>query len=117
MAAKSDKVIITCAVTGSMHTPTISEALPITPDQLAEPMRERHATQFEHASYDVAHLYNRGHCVDKGWVKPAIFLQLIFGSLGGIGADVENRLFMKRTADALFGDDYSWSVRGAGRFQ
>jgi uncharacterized protein (DUF849 family) len=241
MAAKSDKVIITCAVTGSIHTPTMSEALPITPDQIAEQaiaaaeagaailhlharnpqdgrptgdpavfmqflprikqatdavvnittggsptmtvderlagvmkfspemcslnmgsmnfalypmvakyktwkyewekpyllgtdqiifrntfadiekisklMGEGHGTKFEHECYDVGHLYNLAHCVDKGWFKPPIFLQLIFGILGGIGADVENLLFMKRTADKLFGDDYSWSVLGAGRFQ
>ena len=29
------KVIISCAITGSIHTPTMSEALPITPDQIA----------------------------------------------------------------------------------
>jgi uncharacterized protein (DUF849 family) len=49
--------------------------------------------------------------------KPPIFLQLIFGILGGIGADVDNLMFMKRTADKLFGNDYHWSVLGAGRFQ
>ena len=209
MAAKSDKVIITCAVTGSIHTPTMSEALPITPDQIAEQaiaaaeagaailhlharnpqdgrptgdpavfmqflprikqatdavvnittggsptmtvderlagvmkfspemcslnmgsmnfalypmvakyktwkhdwekpyllgtdqiifrntfadiekisklMGEGHGTKFEHECYDVGHLYNLAHCVDKGWFKPPIFLQLIFGILGGIG--------------------------------
>src|SRR5215470_11589147 len=207
MAAKSDKVIITCAITGAIHTPTMSEALPITPDQIAEQaigaaeagsailhlharnakdgrptgdpavfmqflprikqsteavinittggsptmcslnmgsmnfglypkiaryktwkheweepylagtkktifrntfadiekisklMGEGHGTKFEHECYDVGHLYNLAHCVDKGWFKPPIFLQLIFGILGGIGADVENLLFMKRTAD------------------
>src|SRR5215813_3043223 len=139
MAAKSDKVIITCAVTGSIHTPTMSEALPITPDQIDEQlagvmkfspemcslnmgsmnfalypmvakyktwkhewekpyllgtdqiifrntfadiekisklMGEGHGTKFEHECYDVGHLYNLAHCVDKGWFKPPIFLQL-----------------------------------------
>jgi uncharacterized protein (DUF849 family) len=241
MAAKSDKVIITCAVTGAIHTPTMSDALPITPDQIAEQaiaaaeagaailhlharnpqdgrptgdpamfmqflprikqatdavvnittggsptmaveerlagvmklspemcslnmgsmnfglypmvarykswkhdwekpyllgtsetifrntfadiekisklMGEGHGTKFEHECYDVGHLYNLAHGVDKGWFKPPIFLQLIFGILGGIGADMENLMFMKRTADKLFGDDYQWSVLGAGRFQ
>ena len=241
MAAKSDKVIITCAITGAIHTPTMSDALPITPYQIAEqaiaaseagaailhlharnpedgrptgdpamfmqflprikqatdsvinittggsptmPVEERlagvmklspemcslnmgsmnfglypmvarykswkhdwekpyllgtnetifrntfadiekisklmgegHGTKFEHECYDVGHLYNLAHGVDKGWFKPPIFLQLIFGILGGIGADMENLMFMKRTADKLFGDDYQWSVLGAGRFQ
>ena len=241
MAAKSDKVIITCAVTGAIHTPTMSDALPVTPDQIAEQaigaaeagaailhlharnpqdgrptgdpavfmqflprikqatdavinittggsptmaveerlagvmkfspemcslnmgsmnfalypmaarykkwkhdweeqyllgtnqtifrntfadiekisklMGEGHGTKFEHECYDVGHLYNLAHGVDKGWFKPPIFLQLIFGILGGIGADMENLMFMKRTADKLFGDDYQWSVLGAGRIQ
>ena len=80
-------------------------------------MYKRQGTKFEHECYDVGHLYNLAHGVDKGWFKPPIFLQLIFGILGGIGADMENLMFMKRTADKLFGDDYSWSVLGAGRFQ
>ena len=63
------------------------------------------------------HLYNLAHCVDRGMFKPPIFLQLIFGILGGIGSDVDNLIFMKRTADKLFGDDYQWSVLGAGRVQ
>ena len=241
MAAKSDKVVISCAVTGAIHTPTMSECLPITPDQIAEQaigaaeagaailhlharnpqdgrptgdpavfmeflprikqatdavvnittggsptmaveerlagvmklspemcslnmgsmnfglypmaarfkkwkydweepyllgtnktifsntfhdierisklMGEGHGTKFEHECYDVGHLYNLAHGVDKGWFKPPIFLQLIFGILGGIGADMENLVFMKRTADKLFGEDYSWSVLGAGRHQ
>jgi uncharacterized protein (DUF849 family) len=241
MAAKSDKVIITCAITGAIHTPTMSDALPVTPDQIAEqaiaaaeagaailhlharnpqdgrptgdpavfmqflprikqataavvnittggsptmPVEERlagvmkfspemcslnmgsmnfalypmaarykkwkydweeqyllgtdqtifrntfadikkiselmgegHGTKFEHECYDVGHLYNLAHGVDRGWFKPPIFLQLIFGILGGIGPDMENLMFMKRTADKLFGSDYQWSVLGAGRFQ
>jgi len=80
-------------------------------------MGEGHGTKFEHECYDVGHLYNLAHCVDRGLFKPPIFLQLIFGILGGIGADPENLMFMKRTADKLFGDDYQWSVLAAGRFQ
>ena len=242
MAAKSDnKVIITCAITGSIHTPTMSDALPVTPNQIAEQaiaaaeagaailhlhardpkdgrptpdpavfmqflprikqscdavinittggglamtveerlaaplqaspemcslnmgsmnfalhpladryqnwkhewekqyllqsaenifrntfrdiekiyklMGEGHGTKFEHECYDVGHLYNLAHCVDRDLFKPPIFLQLIFGILGGIGADPENLMFMKRTADKLFGEDYRWSVLAAGRFQ
>jgi uncharacterized protein (DUF849 family) len=237
----SQKVIITCAVTGGIHTPTMSDALPITPDQIAEqaiaaaeagasilhlhardpkdgkptpdpkvfmeflprikqstdavinittggglnmtvderlaaplqaspemcslnmgsmnfaihPLADRytdwkhpweepylrgtkdfifrntfgdieriykllgegHGTKFEHECYDVGHLYNLAYCLDKGWFKPPVFLQLIFGILGGIGPDLENLMFMKRTADKLFGKDYRWSVLAAGRFQ
>ncbi len=241
MAAAVEKVIITCAVTGSIHTPTMSDALPLTPNQIAEqaiaaseagaailhlhardpkdgrptpdpavfmqflprikqncdavinittggsvkmslderlaaPLKaspemaslnmgsmnfalypaadkykswkydweepylrdsddnifrntfrdiekiyrrlgEEHGTKFEHECYDVGHLYNLAHCLDRGLFKPPVFLQLIFGILGGIGADLDNLMFMKRTADRLFGDAYRWSVLAAGRHQ
>lgn len=241
MTSKSNKVIITCAVTGSIHTPTMSDALPITPNEIAKqaiaaaeagaailhlhardprdgrptpdpavfmqflprikqscdavinittggslkmtveerlaaplqaspemcslnmgsmnfalyPMADRykswkhdweepylrasdefifrntfrdieriyralgeeHGTKFEHECYDVGHLYNLAHCLDRSLFKPPVFLQLIFGILGGIGAEMDNLLFMKRAADKLFGNQYAWSVLGAGRFQ
>jgi uncharacterized protein (DUF849 family) len=78
---------------------------------------EGHGTKFEHECYDVGHLYNLAHILDRGLFKPPVFLQLIFGILGGIGSDMENLMFMKRTADKLFGKDYLWSVLGAGRAQ
>jgi uncharacterized protein (DUF849 family) len=78
---------------------------------------EGHGVKFEHECYDTGHLYNLAHCVDRGWFKPPIFLQLIFGILGGIGADLDNLMFMKRTADRLFGSDYLWSVLAGGRHQ
>lgn len=241
MAKSNEKVIITCAITGGVHTPTMSDALPITPDQIAQqsidaaeagasiihlhardpetgkptpnpavfmrflprikqstdavinittggglgmtieerlaaplmaepelcslnmgsmnfalhPMAGRYrdwkfewekpfleasedfifrntfrdiayilqhlgegcGTKFEHECYDIGHLYNLAHFVDKGLVKPPFLVQSIFGILGGIGADLENVAFMKQTADRLFGDDYVWSVLGAGRHQ
>jgi len=241
MAAENQKVIITCAVTGGIHTPTMSDALPVTPDEIAEqsiaaaeagasilhlhardpetgrptpdpdvfmrflprikqatdavinittgggmkmtleerlaaplaakpemcslnmgsinfgiyPMADRyedwkhdweepylrqttdyifrntfldiervirelgetHGTRFEHECYDVGHLYNLAHFVDRGMIKPPFFLQLIFGILGGIGPDMRNLVFMKETADHLFGSDYRWSVLAAGRNQ
>src|ERR1700732_1450518 len=241
MAARSDKVVITCAITGSIHTPTMSDALPVTPDQIARQaieaaeagaavlhlharnpqdarppaappvfrqflprikqatdavvnittggsvimtveerlaaaaefspemcslnmgsmnfalypmaarfkkwkydweeqyllssdqnifrntfrdiekiskvMGEGHGTKFEHECYDTGHLYNLAHCVDRGLFKPPIFLQLIYGILGGIGPEFDNLLFMKRTADRLFGDQYEWSVLAGGRHQ
>ncbi|MBX9465266.1 MAG: 3-keto-5-aminohexanoate cleavage protein [Aquamicrobium sp.] len=78
---------------------------------------EKHGTRFEHECYDVGHLYNLAHFVDRGLVKPPFFVQMIFGILGGIGAAPENLMFMKETADKLFGDDYQWSVLAAGRHQ
>jgi uncharacterized protein (DUF849 family) len=241
MARKNDKIIITCAVTGGVHTPTMSDALPVTPDEiahqsieaaeagasiihlhardpetgkptpdpavfmqflprikqatdavvnittggglgmtieqrLAAPLKaepelcslnmgsmnfalhplagkykewkhdwekpfleasddfifrntfrdiayilkhlgEGCGTRFEHECYDIGHLYNLAHFVDQGLIKPPFLVQSIFGILGGIGAEMENVLFMKQTADRLFGDDYVWSVLAAGRYQ
>lgn len=241
MARKLEKVIVTCAITGGIHTPTMSNALPITPDEIAQqsieaaeagasiihlhardpkdgrptpdpkifmeflprikqatdavlnittggglnmtleerlsaplmakpemcslnmgsmnfaifPLADRysnwkysweqpylqgtddfifrntfkdienilkilgqeHGTRFEHECYDVGHLYTLAHFVDRGLVEPPFFIQMIFGILGGIGADLDNLLFMKRTADRLFGDSFRWSVLAAGRNQ
>ncbi|MEP2736549.1 MAG: 3-keto-5-aminohexanoate cleavage protein [Erythrobacter sp.] len=76
-----------------------------------------HGTRFEHECYDIGHLYNLAHFVDKGIAKPPFFIQSIFGLLGGIGPDLDNVMFMRRTADRLFGKDYIWSALGAGRHQ
>jgi len=238
--ASRNKVIITCAVTGSIHTPTMSEHLPITPDEIAQqaieaaeagasilhlharmpedgrptqdpdvymkflprikqstnavvnittggglgmsveerlapslvaepevcslnmgsmnfgifPMLEKYdtwkydwepeylentkdfifkntfrdiesiltrmgdkGTRFEFECYDVGHLYTLRHFFDRGLVKAPVFIQFVMGILGGIGADTENLVFMKKTADKLFGDQYKWSILGAGRMQ
>ena len=75
-------------------------------------------TRFEHECYDVSHLYNLAHFVDRGLVKAPFFIQMIFGILGGIGPDLENLIFMKSTADRLFcRNAYQWSVLAAGRHQ
>jgi uncharacterized protein (DUF849 family) len=74
-------------------------------------------TRFEFECYDVGHLYNLAHFLDRGLVKPPLFVQTIFGILGGIGADHENLMHMRRIADKLFGNDYRWSVLAAGRHQ
>ena len=76
-----------------------------------------HNVKFEHECYDVGHLYNLKFCMATGLFKPPIFLQFVMGILGGIGADLDNLIFMKRTADRLFGDRYQWSVLGAGAAQ
>ena len=74
-------------------------------------------TRFEIECYDIGHLYTLRHFADRGLVKPPFFLQSVFGILGGIGPHPEDVAHMKRTADRLFGDDYYWSVLGAGRNQ
>ena len=242
MAKKQDKVIISCAVTGAVHTPTMSPYLPITPDQIAEqaidaaeagasilhlharnpvdgsptpdpqifdqfvprikaatdavinitsggstrmtleerlayPLQAKpemcslnmgsmnfsihpaakkiteweHAwerpyvegmedlifrntfkdikyilqtlgdgcgTRFEFECYDVGHLYNLAYFVDEGLIKGPLFIQSIYGILGGVGPDPENLVTMRTTADRLFGrDNYRFSVLGAGRHQ
>src|ERR1041385_7703907 len=218
MAAAQGKVIITCAVTGSIHTPTMSPYLPITPDEIADAAsaavkagaaivhlhardpRDGRPTQdpalfrqfaqkiksscdgvinfttggaptmtveerlqpalklkpevaslnmgsmnfglyemiprykewkydwelpyltgsdarFEIECYDIGHLYTAAHFLDRGLVKPPLFIQSVFGIRGGIGPHPEDVIHMKRTADRLFGDAYFWSVLGAGRNQ
>ena len=75
-------------------------------------------TKFEHECYDVGHLYSVAHFVERGLIQPPFFLQFIFGILGGIGADLDNLIFMKQTADRLFGSkNFQWSVLAAGRHQ
>ncbi len=78
---------------------------------------EAHGTRFEFECYDVGHLYNLAHFLDRKLVKPPLFVQTIFGILGGIGADPENVTHMKHIADKLFGDSYYWSILAAGRHQ
>lgn len=75
------------------------------------------ATRFEYECYDTAHLYNLAHFLDRKLVTPPLFVQTVFGILGGIGPHPDDVMHMKRTADRLFGDEYVWSVLGAGRNQ
>ncbi|HVI87645.1 MAG TPA: 3-keto-5-aminohexanoate cleavage protein [Dongiaceae bacterium] len=74
-------------------------------------------TRFEFECYDVSHLYNLHHFLERGLVKPPLFVQTVFGILGGIGPHPEDVAHMRRTADRLFGAQYHWSVLGAGRSQ
>jgi uncharacterized protein (DUF849 family) len=74
-------------------------------------------TRFEIECYDIGHLYTLAHFVDRGLVKPPFYVQSVFGILGGIGPHPEDVAHMKRTADRLFGNQYRWSVLGAGRNQ
>ena len=74
-------------------------------------------TRFEFECYDISHLYNLKHFVDRNLISPPFFIQSVFGLLGGIGAHPEDLMHMKRTADRLFGSDYQWSILGAGKNQ
>jgi uncharacterized protein (DUF849 family) len=74
-------------------------------------------TRFEFECYDISHLYNLAHFVDRKLATPPFFVQSVFGLLGGIGPHPEDLMHMKRTADRLFGKDYVWSILGAGRNQ
>tara|TARA_A100001011_G_scaffold287069_1_gene297922 strand:- start:713 stop:1651 length:939 start_codon:yes stop_codon:yes gene_type:complete len=74
-------------------------------------------TKFEFECYDTAHLYNLAHFVDQKLIKPPFFIQTVFGLLGGIGTHTDDVAHMKRTADRLFGNQYEWSVLGAGANQ
>jgi len=78
---------------------------------------EECGTRFEFECYDIGHLYSLAHLLDRKLYKPPVMVQSIFGILGGIGADPDNLVHMKRIADKLFGDDYLWSVLAAGRHQ
>ena len=78
---------------------------------------EAHGTRFEFECYDVGHLYTLAHFLDRKLVQPPLFVQTIFGILGGIGADPENLAHVKHVADKLFGRDYHWSILAAGRHQ
>jgi uncharacterized protein (DUF849 family) len=75
-------------------------------------------TRFEFECYDIGHLYSLGHFLERGLVKPPLFVQSVFGILGGIGTHPEDVIHMRRTADRLIGrENYRWSVLGAGRAQ
>ena len=74
-------------------------------------------TRFEFECYDTSHLYNLAHVLDRGLVTPPLFVQSVFGILGGIGPHPEDIIHMRRTADRLFGSHYQWSVLGAGQNQ
>jgi uncharacterized protein (DUF849 family) len=74
-------------------------------------------TRYEFECYDTSHLYNLHYFWTEGLVKAPLFIQTCFGLLGGIGPHPDDVMHMKRTADRLFGDQYRWSVLGAGRSQ
>ncbi|OJF96269.1 3-keto-5-aminohexanoate cleavage protein [Pararhizobium antarcticum] len=86
-------------------------------ESILKQLGEGCGTRFEFECYDVGHLYTLKHFYDRGLVRGPLFIQFVLGILGGIGADPENLLHMKRIADKLFGDQYRFSVLAAGRQQ
>jgi uncharacterized protein (DUF849 family) len=78
---------------------------------------QAYGTRFEFECYDISHLYNLKLFVDRGLVEPPFFIQGVFGIQGGIGADLDNLMYFKQTADRLFGSDYRLSAFGIGRVQ
>jgi uncharacterized protein (DUF849 family) len=86
-------------------------------EMILEKLGKGHGTRFEFECYDVSHLYTLAHFLDRKLVTPPLFVQSIFGILGGQGADTENLLHAKRIADKLFAGCYQWSVMASGRHQ
>lgn len=86
-------------------------------EKVVELLGLRFGTRFEFECYDVSHLYTPAHFLDRKLIKPPLFVQTIFGILGGIGADPENLIHMRSIANRLFGDEFYWSVLAAGRHQ
>jgi uncharacterized protein (DUF849 family) len=86
-------------------------------EYILKTLGEEHGTRFEFECYDLGHLYNLAWFVDQGMVKPPFFIQMVFGIMGGMGADLDNLIHLEKVATRLFGDDFEWSVLAAGRHQ
>lgn len=86
-------------------------------EYIVKALGDGHGTRFEFECYDLGHLYNLAWIIEQGWVKPPFLIQMVFGVLGGVGADLDNLVHMHTVAQKLFGDDYEWSVLAAGRHQ
>lgn len=86
-------------------------------EYVVKELGQGHGTRFEFECYDLGHLYNLAWLIDQGWLEPPYFVQMVFGVLGGVGADLDNLQHMHTIAEKLFGDSYEWSVLAAGRHQ
>jgi uncharacterized protein (DUF849 family) len=86
-------------------------------EHIVKVLGQEHGTRFEFECYDLGHLYNLAWLVDQGWLDPPFFVQMVFGVLGGVGADLDNLQHMHTIAEKLFGDGHEWSVLAAGRHQ
>src|SRR6266567_4213592 len=69
---RSDKVIITCAVTGGIHTPTMSDALPFTPDDITA-----QSIAAAEAGASILHLHARDPKDGRPSPDPAVFMQFL----------------------------------------
>src|ERR1700761_9699851 len=70
--AKSGKVIISCTITGSIHTPTMSDALPITPDEIA-----KQAIEAAEAGAAILHLHPRDPKDGRPTPDPAVYVRFL----------------------------------------
>jgi uncharacterized protein (DUF849 family) len=86
-------------------------------EYVVKELGQGHGTKFEFECYDLGHLYNLAWLIDQGWIEGPFFVQMVFGVLGGVGADLDNLVHMHTIAEKLFGDSYEWSVLAAGRHQ
>lgn len=86
-------------------------------EYIVKELGQGHGTRFEFECYDLGHLYNLAWLIDQGWIQPPFFVQMVFGILGGVGADLDNLVHMHTIAEKLFGNNYEWSVLAAGRHQ
>jgi uncharacterized protein (DUF849 family) len=86
-------------------------------EYIVKELGQGHGTRFEFECYDLGHLYNLAWLIDQGWLEPPYFVQMVFGVLGGVGADLDNLQHMHTIAEKLFGNSYEWSVLAAGRHQ
>ncbi len=86
-------------------------------EYVVKELGQGHGTKFEFECYDLGHLYNLAWLIDQGWLEPPYFVQMVFGVLGGVGAELDNLVHMHTVAERLFGDSYEWSVLAAGRHQ
>lgn len=91
-----------------------------TPRDMARILQEMGASRgarFEFECYDLAHLTMLKHFSDRGLIQAPLFIQFVFGVLGGMPAEPEILTLLKRSADRMFGDSYQFSVLAAGRAQ
>ncbi len=86
-------------------------------EYVVKTLGQEHGSKFEFECYDLGHLYNLEWLINQGWIEGPFFIQMVFGVLGGVGADLDNLMHMHTIADKLFGDSYEWSVLAAGRHQ
>ncbi|SMF65804.1 Uncharacterized conserved protein, DUF849 family [Tistlia consotensis] len=96
---KADKVIISCAVTGSIHTPSMSPHLPVTPAEIAE-----QSIEAAEAGAAILHLHARDPETGKPTPSPEVFARFLpvirqrcdaivnITTGGGLGMTLDERL-------------------------